>query len=341
MSSLLDRLISGTSSRRDPDIRAWHRKIVKLLEDKAPSLIQSFTYWLRCTKKAYLFALFGTVVEISPKMLNVMENSSATRAAFDERLHALVTEEYISDSSGHSPRLDLIFHGAGCIAITFHSEMSWSQSLPRFRACFLSGAEQRYEDICRLLSMTSRADREIQDGTLHDLDRLALFGSDLHRILGGESEPLSPLITNIIEKMPELPNGWMAFDSYFLAADRCSNPLQHSLSGGNAPPKDSFTLSVKSKMKRGEKLLACANCKASHFCSRMCQKEAWKGGKIPHRVVCPILAEIWKVHHVKGRKLDREAFGMLYSDAGISTEEVGRAIKYVIHLLESFSEYVD
>ncbi|KAJ7489110.1 hypothetical protein FB451DRAFT_954727, partial [Mycena latifolia] len=84
-------------------------------------------------------------------------------------------------------------------------------------------------------------------------------------------------------------------------------------------------------LKREEKLQACANCKASHFCSRMCQKEAWRGGKIPHRVVCPILAKIWKVHQAK-EKLDRKTFETSYSDAGISTAEVQRAISYAMQM---------
>ncbi|KAJ7023284.1 hypothetical protein C8F04DRAFT_1134968 [Mycena alexandri] len=348
LSEFSDRLLSlPMGKHKNPGVRAWRRKISNFLDRNAPALIRSFAYWLQKTPKVYTFAFFGTLLEMSPKMVDAMEQSSTVRRAFDERFHALVAAEYISDAATHPAhpwsRLDLIFHGAGCMGLVIQMTMSTTSSFPRFRACFEAGAQERYDDICRLLSMSSRTRPDIQDGTMHDMLRLAHFGAHLHKLLDPpESGPLSRLITAILDQVPAAPNGWGLFDTYFAVTNLCSNPARHCVAGESDFPKDTFTLRVKLKFKRGDRMPACSNCKASRFCSKICQKDSWKGGKTPHRDVCATLADIFKVHQKfsKGTGKPKDA-EKLYSDAGISAEEVEKALGYVIHMMECFSEYVD
>ncbi|KAJ6556660.1 hypothetical protein B0H10DRAFT_1967604 [Mycena sp. CBHHK59/15] len=315
LSEFTDRLIASTQGSSIPSVRSWRRRISHMVEKNASKLTQSFTHLLRHHAKPYIFALFGTLVELSFEMVTAIEKSPAAVSAFDERFHVLVAAEYVQESNRHSPRIDLIFHGAGCISLKFHMVMSSSSSLHRFIACFALGAEQRYDDICRLLSMVSKASQRIQDGTEHDALRLAYFGQDLYRLVGPECRPLSPLITKIIDGGPKLPNGYMVFDTYFHMFDRCSNHLRHSVLGDSNVNKPQFRVMVKLRVKRAEKMLACAMCKASRYCSKECQKESWKGGQIPPREVCPILTKIFCAHQANwgtGHPKDEET---VYADA--------------------------
>ncbi|KAJ7913855.1 hypothetical protein B0H13DRAFT_1873461 [Mycena leptocephala] len=306
LAELADRLISATATgkHQDPGLRAWRRKISSFLDKNSTSLIQSFTHWLEHTNKVYIFALFGTLLEMSPAMVAEMEQSSA---------------------------LDLIFHGAGCMAFVVQRVMGTTRSRNRFRECFALGAQQRYDNICRLLSMASRANKDIQDGTLHDTYRLAYFGNTLHLLLPPDSGPVSPAITSIFNKMPQAPNGWSLFDTYFSVADRCSNPMRHCASNQSDSPKESFSVTIKLKVKRGDRILACSNCK--------CQREGWKDGNTPHRDICPILAKVYQVHQAKQIETP-EQFEMMYTSAGISTAEVERAVGYVVQMMECFSHYI-
>ncbi|KAJ7459587.1 hypothetical protein B0H11DRAFT_2059133 [Mycena galericulata] len=347
LSEFSDRLLSSPmGTHRNPGVRAWRHKISNFLDKNSPVLIRSFAYWLRKTHKVYTFAFFGTLLEMSPKMVDVVEQSGAVRRAFDERFHALVTAEYISDATTHPAhpwsRLDLTFHGAGCMAFVIQKTMSTTRSFPRFRACFEAGAQERYDDICHLLSMLSRTRPDIQDGTMHDMHRLAHFGAHMYKLLDQESGPLSHLITAILDKEPMAPNGWSTFDGYFTITNLCSNPARHCVAGDSDSPKDTFSVRIKLNVKRGERMLACSNCKASRFCSKICQKDSWKGGKTPHRDVCATLAEIFKVHQKFSKGTGKpKGIETLYSDAGIPAEEVEKALGYVMYMMECFSEYVD
>ncbi|KAJ7878564.1 hypothetical protein B0H14DRAFT_2711476 [Mycena olivaceomarginata] len=329
LSDFADRLLaSPMGNHKIPGVRAWRRKISNLLDRNSPALIRSFNYWLQKTPKVYTFAFFGTLLELSPKMVEAMEKSGAVRRAFDERFHALVTAEYLSDAANHPAqpwsRLDLTFHGAGCMAFVIQMTMSTTSTFPQFRACFQAGAQERYDDICRLLSMSSKTRPDIQDGTMHDMHRMAHFGAHLYKLLDRESGPLSHIITDIWTKSPRHLMGG------------------HYLTPISPSPIFAAILHVTLKVKRGDRMSACSNCKASRFCSKTCQKDSWKGGKTPHRDVCGTLAEIFKVHQKFNEESGKpEGLETLYSDAGISDEQVRKAVKYVIHMMECFSEYVD
>ncbi|KAJ7761710.1 hypothetical protein B0H16DRAFT_1455913 [Mycena metata] len=322
LSEFSDRLLSSSmGAHQNPGVRAWRRKISNFLDKNSTALICSFAYWLQKTQKVYTFALFGTLLEMSPKLVAAMEQSGAVRRAFDERFHALVTAEYISDAAAHPARpwscLDLIFHGAGCMGLVIQRTMSTTSSFSRFRACF---------------------EADIQDGTMHDMFRLAHFGAHLYKLLNPASGPLSHLITAILDQAPMAPNGWTLFDTYFSVTNLCSNPARHCVTGESDSPKD-FTVGFKLKVKRGDRMPACSNCKASRFCSKICQKDSWKGGKTPHRDVCATLADIFKVHQKSSQETGNpKGIETLYSDAGISAEEVGKAVGYVIHMMKCFSD---
>jgi hypothetical protein len=68
-----------------------------------------------------------------------------------------------------------------------------------------------------------------QSGKLLDVLRLGNFATSLYKLLDSTGEPISPLITQTIDRAPALPNGWLAFDSYFRIVDRCGNQLQVSV----------------------------------------------------------------------------------------------------------------
>ncbi|KAJ7248772.1 hypothetical protein C8J57DRAFT_1240189 [Mycena rebaudengoi] len=198
-----------------------------------------------------------------------------------------------------------------------------------------------YGDSCRLLSMLPKARKRIQDGTEHDKYRLAVFAADLHTLLPPGSGPLSGLVSGIVNEMPQLPNGWPVFRMYFAAADRCSNPIHHRVGGETDSLPGSFRVAVKSKLKRATCPHWAIPGKAqNHFCvasrynsashvtvTGLCQKESWKGGKTPHRDVCPILAQIVLVQKDRERTTGKpDGVDRLYFDAGITSKEVEAAL---------------
>jgi hypothetical protein len=140
--------------------------MVLLVENAAPGLAQSLTYWLGQDDSedpdAQVFELFGTLLEVSPNFMKEVEASQALCSAWGERLHKLVSAEHRAKTVAHSSRIDLIFHGAGCLAEVAMTKFNCVAQSPadaaRFRACF-SQPQIVYDDICRLLSMTSRANQ--------------------------------------------------------------------------------------------------------------------------------------------------------------------------------------
>ncbi|KAJ7864669.1 hypothetical protein B0H13DRAFT_1899058 [Mycena leptocephala] len=68
------------------------------------------------SEHAQLFALFGTLLELCPNLMKEFEASDGPRSAWVERQHKLVAIEYLAKTQARSPRIDLIFHGAGCMA---------------------------------------------------------------------------------------------------------------------------------------------------------------------------------------------------------------------------------
>jgi hypothetical protein len=68
------------------------------------------------SEHAQLFALFGTLLELCPNLMRGFEASDGLRSAWVERQHKLVAIEYLAKTQARSPRIDLIFHGAGCMA---------------------------------------------------------------------------------------------------------------------------------------------------------------------------------------------------------------------------------
>ncbi|KAJ7141693.1 hypothetical protein C8R43DRAFT_1017019 [Mycena crocata] len=348
LSELADRLIAATQGEENAGVRAWRRRISNFVDENSFVLIRSFTHWLQRTNKVYVFALFGTLVELSFKVTEVTEASEEVKLAFEKRLHALLETESTPPSkpTNHSTTiystLDLVFHGAGCLAYAVSQTMFSASSKDRLHACFSSGAQKWYDNVCRLLSLLPKADKGIQDGTVHDKFRLAHFGAKLHTLLPRECGLLSPLITSVINNMPRTPAGWQLFSAYFAAIDRCSNPAYHSPSAQHDSQRDSFAVQINTRVKRGDRINACASCKASRFCSKECQKESWKGGKYPHRSVCPVLAKIHQVHDSSRHTIGRlERMESRYSDAAISTAEVEVALGYVVAMLQGFSDYVD
>ncbi|KAJ7224681.1 DDE superfamily endonuclease-domain-containing protein [Mycena pura] len=280
LSELTDRLISVTQVSKSGDVRAWRRRMAHLVEKQGAGLAQSFSNWLSPddSEDAQVFALYGTLLELSPKFMEEVEASEGLRSAWVDRMHKLVAAE---QDQTRSPRTDLIFHGAGCIAWVAVTNFNWhtaSKSLyePRFRACFPQ-AQLIYDDICDLLSMTSKANESIQNGTLQDVIRMAHFAENIHNLLGPKRGPISPLIAQTIERLPSPPNGWMllTFHPYFHVLDRCSNHLRHSTLDTSSP-KDSFPVAYKDRVSKGDRMLACSGCKASHYCSRECQTQSWK-----------------------------------------------------------------
>ncbi|KAJ7660226.1 hypothetical protein DFH06DRAFT_1194050 [Mycena polygramma] len=347
LSELTDRLISVTQVSSNGDVRAWRRRMSHLVEKHGPALSQSFANWFgqEDSDDAQIFALFGTVLELCPKFMKEVESSERLRSAWVERMHKLVTAEHLA-KEGTSPRINLIFHGAGCFAFVAFSSFNCNATpdhrpldLDRLRACFPQ-ATSIYDNICQLLTMASKASEQIQSGGLHDITRLAHFGAALHYLL--ESKPaLSPLIKRAIEGIPPPPNGWMLFHGYFHILDRCSNHLRHStLDTGSTQP--SFEVAYTDRVRRGDRMLACSGCKASHYCSQGCQKASWKAETLPHRKVCSTLKKIFQVHEMgantSGTPRDGED---MYRDAGISDAEVGEAIHYVLGMMEYLSAYKD
>ncbi|KAJ7923320.1 hypothetical protein B0H13DRAFT_1864947 [Mycena leptocephala] len=109
------------------------------------------------------------------------------------------------------------------------------------------------------------------------------------------------------------------------------------------PELPTFEVGYKDRVKRGERMMGCSGCKASHYCSKECQLESWKAQPMPHRRFCPVLKKIFQVHESLQHTAmsGRTDFSSLYQSSGISTKDIGETIKYVITLMEHFSEYKD
>ncbi|KAJ7431071.1 hypothetical protein B0H11DRAFT_2132179 [Mycena galericulata] len=221
--------------------------------------------------------------------------------------------------------------------------MSASQAA-RFRASFSPGAEGVYEDVCRLLPMKSRGGNALKTGAVQDIWALGTFGSHLHSLLGPSRLPMAPVITEAMkeEEVGGPPNGWALFHAYFRNADRCSNHLRHSTLGDTSSTRDTgFLVAVPHRVEQGARLPACTGCQASHYCSKECQRESWKDKQMPHRDFCPILKRIFQVNENIARSSRGEMRNTenLYLSAGLSDEEISKAVTYVVQLLEHFSHY--
>lgn len=72
--------------------------------------------------------------------------------------------------------------------------------------------------------------------------------------------------------------------------------------------------------------------------------ESWKATPMPHRKFCPILKKIFQVHESAehtARSSEPSKWHAMYMEAGVSDVDMGEAMKYVVMLLEHFSEYKD
>ncbi|KAJ7655335.1 hypothetical protein B0H17DRAFT_379023 [Mycena rosella] len=351
-----DRIISATEVSDKGAVRAWRRQLKERVNAQCPALVRSFSHWLTQKTGPRVFALFGTLADLSSwEMMFQVDASDAIRSAFASRMHQLVANEVLDTSGTRSWRIDLIFHGAGCFAEAAMDMFNYKQDYvagrvpsgakaARFRACFEAEAQGMYDDICSLLSMTSRASEEIKSGALLDVIRLAFFGRSLYDVLPPPRKPLSPLIHQGIQDAQKRHThpGWSLFKAYFHIMDRCSNHLRHSSARAASTPAASFQVMYKDRVKPGERLLACSGCKASHYCSKECQKESWKAKTMAHREFCPIISKIFQVHQGMSRSSGgSKDWENMYRAAGITDAEVDKAMSYIVMLMEHFSSYED
>ncbi|KAK7008461.1 hypothetical protein R3P38DRAFT_3365181 [Favolaschia claudopus] len=346
-----DRLLSVTQVSQSGEVRAWRRRTAELVEKHSDGLGQSFLIWLKFGQSgdAQIFALFGTMLELESKLFQQLESSEHLRLAWADRFQQLIRTESSSGTQIRSPRIDLIFHGAGCVAEVALAQLNCRttayQRKPeyksRFRACF-SPIQPLYDDICRLLSMMSKAGERVQNGGLEDVLRIGFFGFHLYEFLPSKGLPISPLITQAMERLPNLPQEWLLFAQYLLIKDRCSNHLRHS----DFDPSDlkpNFQYAINERVVKKDRLRACSGCKANYYCSKQCQRESWNAVTLPHRKICPVLKKIFKVHEAReNTALDSEPTTQNpYEMAGITKAEIGEALDYVMAMLEHFSSYKD
>ncbi|KAJ7506949.1 hypothetical protein B0H11DRAFT_1902960 [Mycena galericulata] len=299
LSEITDLLISTTQVSDNGNVRAWQRQMSHLVADHFKNLTDSFSHWLARSDGAQVFALLGTLFDLCFKMQKQVEMSGSLRSAFLSRMHKLVNAEH-AEKEARSPRIDLMFHGAGCFAIgaltIFNCHAMSASQAARFCASFSPGAEGVYEDVYRLLPMKSRGGNALKTGAVQDVWALGTFGSHLHSLLGPSRLPMAPVITEAMKKeVGEPPKGWVLFHAYFRNADRCSNHLRHSTLGDNSSTRDTgFLFTAPHRVERGARLPACTGCQASHYCSKECQRESWKDKQMPHRDFCPILKIIFQ-----------------------------------------------
>ncbi|KAK6988849.1 hypothetical protein R3P38DRAFT_236443 [Favolaschia claudopus] len=344
-----DRLLSVTQVSQKGEVRAWRRRTAELVEKHSDGLGQSFLIWLKSGRSddAQIFALFGTMLELEPKLFQQLESSEHLRLAWADRFQQLIRAESSSGTQIRSPRIDLIFHGAGCVAkvaiVQLNCRTNAYQKNPaykiRFRACF-SPIQPLYEDICRLLSMMSKAGERVQKGVVGDVLRIGFFGFHLYEFLPSEGLPISPLIIQAMERLPKLPQEWPLFEQYLLIKERCSNHLRHSDFDPNHPKHD-FRYVIKERVEKKDRMRACSGCKASYYCSKQCQRESWNAETLPHRKICPVLKKILKVHEASDNKASEPPTQNAYEMAGITKAEIGEAFDYVVAMLQHFSSYKD
>ncbi|KAJ6557426.1 hypothetical protein B0H10DRAFT_2120933 [Mycena sp. CBHHK59/15] len=153
---------------------------------------------------------------------------------------------------------------------------------------------------------------------------------------------LSLLATNDpIADLTPPPLGWQLFQAHIEMSNRCSNTARHS---PNVQDQIVFHLTFKARVKRPARMLACARCRVSNYCSKECQRENWA---TMHRYICPILQKILHVHKAVGRSshdwwdLVNPDVGNPYIAVGLSTAEVSAGISYVLKMSAGFANYVE
>lgn len=118
LSTLTGCLISGTQVYDNGDVRAWRRRMAQLVEKQASGVAQAFTNWFEQAIGAR--ETVRVVWHAARAMPQLNEGVRGFRwptlSMGIERQHKLVAIEYLAKTQARSPRIDLIFHGAGCMA---------------------------------------------------------------------------------------------------------------------------------------------------------------------------------------------------------------------------------
>ncbi|KAJ6596707.1 hypothetical protein B0H10DRAFT_2441787 [Mycena sp. CBHHK59/15] len=312
-------------------------KVTQIVESHASRLAPSFTHWLRRSDSLWHLPLFGNMLELSPALMVEFEASDLLRAVFTDQLHLLVASDV---------DLGLILRGAGgfarqilrqfcCYAAPGPAKAAGDK---RFRACFAASARGLSNDLCAVLSLLATNDRDA--ATRDDAGRLAYLAQSLNSLDAAPDAP-SPLIALAIADLTPPPLGWQLFQAHIEMSNRCSNTARHS---PNVQDQIVFHLTFKARVKRPARMLACARCRVSNYCSKECQRENWA---TMHRYICPILQKILHVHKAVGRSshdwwdLVNPDVGNPYIAVGLSTAEVSAGISYVLKMSAGFANYVE
>ena len=301
--------------------------------------------WLRKNKNVHVFALFGTLAELAPgKMVTTMESFAPLQQAFWDCSYAMINSLYerrhqLPDSS--SPErchpIDLIFRGMGSVVYAVISQ-NISQ-LSSFT--YTEDTRREYDTVCRLLLLLNKANTDIQKGDRsQDKYGIASFAKRLHSTLSGNDRlPLSPIIKNIINAMPQPLIGFEQFFGYFRIIDKCHNRFHYGHELGEEPERFIFTFSItRQAVERRERLQLCTGCKVACYCSKECQTQDWKYGTPSHKELCSALARIFWVHNSVRSTHD---LPNLYRWNGISDFEVEKLLQHVTDMLYYFSELDD
>ncbi|KAH8833260.1 hypothetical protein DL96DRAFT_1811766 [Flagelloscypha sp. PMI_526] len=348
LADLLDKVIGFgilPLRRTQPKARAWKRQLKAFIRENAKPLAAMMTAWLRRSSSVFVFTFFGTLMDLEGNtFFSELRLLPDFIKAFDYRLHEMVKgghETQPRSGTDQWLRLDFVFHGAGGFAGAFRDSLQVKSQKDAARSCISLCAKTLHASVCELLTFGTKASRFVQDGTVADLPRLAIFARDLCEI-SKQQEP--PLVSAIISKhMPaddDVLELYRIFSQLLTFRNKCYSSTSHTASDA-FKSRTTFQIVQRDHIPKAERLQACTRCKVAYYCCKEHQVQDWKHGTPPHKYLCPMIGKMKEIEDKNKGRVGLEGLRSWEADCRRLElpQEVRRQVfLYIIEMLSYFSE---